>query len=164
MSERARRASSRLELAIGVGLLLFPVALLVLTLPSWSERQTTARSVAREVGRVVAVRGACDRDERTRTAAVMAENLGLAASELDVDLDCGDGARLERGCDSRRGRDGAGARRRHPRDRSVGEWSWTAHHDEPVDQYRSFDHDGDGPTATERRAGHDHAVDRSGSA
>ena len=127
------------ELAIGVGLLLFPVALLVLTLPSWSERQTTARAVAREVGRVVAVRGVCDRASATRTAAVMAENLGMAASELDVDLDCGDGARLERGSDL-----GVAVTVRVPAVDipgigSVGEWSWTAHHDEPVDQYRSFD-------------------------
>jgi hypothetical protein len=35
------------ELALGIGLLVFPVALLVLTLPTWSERQTTARSIAR---------------------------------------------------------------------------------------------------------------------
>src|SRR4029450_3785955 len=49
------------ELAIVIGLLVFPVALLVLTLPTWSERQTTARSVARELARVIAVAGVCDR-------------------------------------------------------------------------------------------------------
>ncbi len=37
------------ELVLGVGLLLFPVALLVLTLPTWSERQATGRAIAREV-------------------------------------------------------------------------------------------------------------------
>ena len=122
-----------------MGLLLFPVALLVLTLPSWSERQTTARAVAREVGRVVAVRGVCDRARAIQTAAVMAENLGLSPSELEVDVDCGDGARLERGsdlgsrspCRSRRSisrASAASASGAGPRD-----------HREPVDQYRSFD-------------------------
>ena len=48
-SRRSGRASESgyvaAELALGVGLLVFPIALLVLTLPTWSERQTTARSI-----------------------------------------------------------------------------------------------------------------------
>ena len=127
------------ELAIGVGLLLFPVALLVLTLPSWSERQTTARAIAREVGRVVAVRGVCDRDRAVGTAASMAVNLGLAPSELDVALDCAAGARLERGSDLHVAVTVRVPAVDIPGIGAVGEWSWTAHHDEPVDQYRSFD-------------------------
>jgi hypothetical protein len=127
------------ELAIGVGLLLFPVALLVLTLPAWSERQTTARAIAREVGRVVAVGGVCDRSSATRTATAMAENLGMAASELDVALDCRGGARLERGSDLGVAVTVDVPAVDIPGIGSVGAWSWTAHHDEPVDQYRSFD-------------------------
>jgi hypothetical protein len=41
------------ELALGVGLLVFPVAMLVLTLPTWSERQASARAIAREMARTV---------------------------------------------------------------------------------------------------------------
>ena len=48
------------ELALGVGVLLLPVAFVVLTIPSWSERQTTGRAIAREVGRAVARDGWCD--------------------------------------------------------------------------------------------------------
>ena len=127
------------ELAIGVGLLLFPVALLVLTLPSWSERQTTARAVAREVGRVVAIRGVCDRARAVETAAAMAKNMGLAPAEFDVDLDCGDGARLRRGSDLGIAVTVQVPAVDIPGIGSVGAWSWTARHREPVDQYRSFD-------------------------
>ncbi len=85
------------ELALGVGLLVFPVALLVLTLPTWSERQTTARSIAREVSRVVAVAGVCDRGRAVETGHDMARNLGLSPSDVDVQLDCAPGGRLPRG-------------------------------------------------------------------
>ena len=70
------------ELALGIGLLVFPVALLVLTLPTWSERQTTARSIAREVSRVVAVAGVCDRTAASQTGYEMARNLGLAPGDI----------------------------------------------------------------------------------
>ena len=85
------------ELALGVGLLVFPIALLVLTLPTWSERQTTARSIAREVSRVVAVAGACDRGRAAETGHEMARNLGLSPGDIDVQLDCAPGQRLPRG-------------------------------------------------------------------
>jgi hypothetical protein len=41
------------ELALAVGLLLLPVAILVLSFPTWIERQSMARSAAREVARIV---------------------------------------------------------------------------------------------------------------
>ena len=48
------------ELVVGLGLLVLPVALLVLTLPGWSERQVTARVISREVARRTARDGVCD--------------------------------------------------------------------------------------------------------
>jgi hypothetical protein len=127
------------ELALGVGLLVFPVALLVLTLPTWSERQTTARSIAREVSRVVAVAGVCDRGRATDTGHDMARNLGLAPSDVDVRLDCVPGGRLPRGGSVRASVTVAVPAVTFPGIGSVGAWSWTAHHSEPVDQYRSFE-------------------------
>ena len=127
------------ELALGVGLLVFPVALLVLTLPTWSERQTTARSIAREVSRVVAVAGVCDRGRATDTGHDMARNLGLAPSDVDVRLDCVPGGRLPRGGSVRASVTVAVPAVTFPGIVSVGAWSWTAHHSEPVDQYRSFE-------------------------
>jgi hypothetical protein len=126
------------ELALGVGLLVFPVALLVLTLPTWSERQTTARSIAREVSRVVAVAGVCDRARATDTAHDMARNLGLSPGDVDVQLDCAPGQRLSRGGNVRASVTVAVPAVTFPGIGSVGAWSWTAHHSEPVDQYRSF--------------------------
>ena len=127
------------ELALGVGLLVFPVALLVLTLPTWSERQTTARSIAREVSRVVAVAGVCDRGRATDTGHDMARNLGLAPSDIDVQLDCVPGGRLPRGGSVRASVTVAVPAVTFPGIGTVGAWSWTAHHSEPVDQYRSFE-------------------------
>ena len=48
------------EFVLGVGVLLLPVVVVVLTIPTWSERQTTARAIAREVARTVAREGFCD--------------------------------------------------------------------------------------------------------
>jgi hypothetical protein len=127
------------ELALGVGLLVFPVALLVLTLPTWSERQTTARSIAREVSRVVAVAGVCDRGRAVETGHDMARNLGLSPSDVDVQLDCVPGGRLPRGGTVRASVTVAVPAVMFPGIGSVGAWSWTAHHSEPVDQYRSFE-------------------------
>jgi hypothetical protein len=127
------------ELALGIGLLVFPVALLILTLPMWSERQTTARSIAREVSRVVAVAGVCDRGRAAETGGDMARNLGLASSDIDVQLDCMPGARLPRGGSVRASVTVAVPAVTLPGIGSVGAWSWTAHHSEPVDQYRSFE-------------------------
>ncbi|HMG27442.1 MAG TPA: hypothetical protein VKH36_11590 [Acidimicrobiia bacterium] len=127
------------ELAIGVGLLVFPVALLVLTLPTWSERQTTARSVAREVARVVAIAGVCDRQRALDTGADMARNLGLPPADLDIRLDCLPGARLSRSDRVRASVTVAVPAVDFPGIGGVGAWSWTAHHSEPIDQYRSFE-------------------------
>jgi hypothetical protein len=127
------------ELALGIGLLIFPVALLVLTLPTWSERQTTARSIAREVSRVVAVAGVCDRSAATETGHDMAQNLGLSAGDVDVQLDCASGQRLPRGGSVRASVTVAVPAVTLPGIGSVGAWSWTAHHSEPIDQYRSFE-------------------------
>jgi hypothetical protein len=127
------------ELALGIGLLVFPVALLVLTLPTWSERQTTARSIAREVSRVVAVAGVCDRAAASETGLDMARNLGLAPADIDVQLDCAPGERLRRGTSVRASVTVGIPAVTFPGIGSVGAWSWTAHHSEPIDQYRSFE-------------------------
>ena len=144
MKERLRNRSDERgyvagELAIGIGLLVFPVTLLVLTLPTWSERQTTARSVAREVARVVAVAGVCDRQRAIETGHEMARNLGLPPADLDVHLDCAPGARLVRGENVRASVTVAVPAVDVPGIGSVGAWRWTAHHTEPIDQYRSFE-------------------------
>jgi hypothetical protein len=137
---RERRHASgfvAIELALGVGLLVFPVAVLVLTLPAWSERQTTARAVAREVARTVARTGVCDETAAVGLTDVMARNLGLPQGDARVRLDCTNGAALVPG-----GELEASVTVRMPAVHipgigDVGEWSWTARHTQPVDQYGS---------------------------
>ena len=77
-SRQARRPPARndteagfvaTELTLGLGLLILPVALLVLTLPGWSERQTTARVIARETARTLARDGRCEPDVAVDLAA-----------------------------------------------------------------------------------------------
>ena len=126
------------ELALGIGLLVFPVALLVLTLPTWSERQTTARSVAREVARTVAVKGVCDREMAVDTGTTMARNLGLSSRDISVSVDCVPHSRLPRGANVTASVTVAVPAVDIPGVGSVGAWNWTARHREPVDQYRSL--------------------------
>jgi hypothetical protein len=127
------------ELALGIGLLVFPVAMLVLTLPTWSERQSAARSIAREVARTIAVDGTCDRAAAERVRSTMATNVGLRGGAVEVALDCVDGQRLRRGGDVTASVTVTMPAVDIPGIAEVGAWSWTAHHSEPVDQYRSFD-------------------------
>lgn len=125
------------ELALGVGLLVFPIAMLVLTVPTWAERQSAARAIAREAARTVAVDGHCDTGAARDVGSTMAANLGIRGG-VDVALDCRAGERLRRG-------ERVTARVtvlmpavQIPGIGAVGAWSWTAHHAEPIDQYRSF--------------------------
>ena len=126
------------ELAVGIGVLVLPIACLVLTLPTWSERQTTARTIAREVGRSTALAGRCDRSAAEAMTREMATNLGLDPGDVTVSLDCVGNARLPRG-----GTVTARVTVRVPAVAipgigSVGAWSWTAAHTEIVDPYRSY--------------------------
>lgn len=126
------------ELALAIGLLLFPVAMLVLTLPSWSERQATARAIAREAGRSVAVSGRCDQPKADNIAGVMARNLGVDPDEVAVELDCARG-RLPRGGELTVSVTVALPGVTIPGVAEVGAWSWTARHVTPIDPYRSFE-------------------------
>lgn len=123
------------ELVLGVGLLVIPVALVVLTLPGWSERQATARAVSREVARATARDGICDVARARVRAAEMAANLGVPSPDLVVDLGCVDGAPLPPGGDVEARVTVAMPAIQLPGIGAVGGWSWTARHREPVDRY-----------------------------
>jgi hypothetical protein len=123
------------ELVLGLGLLVLPVALLVLTLPGWSERQMTARVIAREAGRRVAREGLCDDAGAVGLGATMAENLGLAVGDVQVSLDCAPGSVLPAGSDLEARVTVRMPAVQIPGVGGVGEWAWTARHREPVDRY-----------------------------
>jgi hypothetical protein len=123
------------EFAAGIALLVLPVALLVLSLPSWAERQSVARVVVREVGRTVARDGRCSTGAARRLAAVVATNHGLAAREISVVLGCAPGAALPAG-----GVVSVAVTVREPGLRvpgigRIGEWFFTTRHSEPIDRY-----------------------------
>jgi hypothetical protein len=123
------------ELVLGLGLLVLPVALLVLTLPGWSERQVTARVISREVARRTARAGVCDAAEARALGVTMARNLGVPADEFSVQLSCADGATLAPGSDVEARVTVTMPAVELPGIGAVGVWSWTARHREPVDRY-----------------------------
>ena len=130
-----QRGFAATELVVGVGVLLLPVALVVLTIPTWSERQTTARVVAREIARAVVALGTCDVAHARATGSAIARNLGLPSEDVRMELDCPSGAVLDPG-----GEVEAVVTVRMPAVHlaavgDVGAWSWTAHHRQPVDVY-----------------------------
>jgi hypothetical protein len=125
------------EFVLGIGVLLVPVAMLVLTLPSWSERQSTARSIAREAGRSIAVAGWCDGAHAQRVSDVMSDNLGVASRDVSVTLDCAPG-RLPRGGEVEVRVTVVMPAVSIPGITDVARWHWTAVHRHPVDPYRSF--------------------------
>jgi hypothetical protein len=123
------------EFALGIAVLLVPVACLVLTMPTWSERKTTARAIVREVARVVASTGVCDQDSAEGLTEIMARNLGLPDGDARIELDCWPGTALAPGSELE-----AAVTVRMPAVDipglgPVGEWSWTARHKQPVDRY-----------------------------
>lgn len=125
------------ELALGVGVLLLPVLFVVLTIPSWSERQTTGRAIAREVGRAVARNGWCDTGLANDLAGMMAANLALSRADMTVELECDPGDALTPGSELAVAVTVRMPAVHLPGLGTLGEWSWTAHHREPVDLYAS---------------------------
>jgi hypothetical protein len=123
------------ELVVGIAVLVVPVALLVLTLPSWSERQVTARVISREVARRAARDGVCDDGAARALAVAMAHNLGVRSPDVSVTLECTGGPTLEPGTDVEARVTVTMPAVQLPGVGAVGAWSWTATHREPVDRY-----------------------------
>lgn len=127
-----------LELALGVGLIVFPVALLVITLPTWSERQSVAREAAQEAARAVVVADSADAGwhEAEEVVARVALGYGLDPGDLvlrrpaDPSLQPGQAVTAEVVV-----RIPATV---FPGLGSVGSLHWTARHTEVVDLYRGF--------------------------
>jgi hypothetical protein len=135
VNHESERGFVAIELAMGIGLLIFPVALLVLTVPAWSERQATARVIAREVARRTARDGVCDAAAAQALGAEMARNLGVPADGFVVDVVCPGGVVLTPGSDVEAQVTVPMPAVQIPGIGAVGAWSWTARHREPVDRY-----------------------------
>ena len=134
---RGERGFVAIELAAGAALLVLPVAMLVASLPGWFDRQSVARQAARDAARAVVLDGTCRAEVASDAVDRIATGAGLDPSEVQVDLDCVDGAALER--------DHAVTARVTidmpavvvPMIGSVGAGHWTTAHAEPVDPYGS---------------------------
>lgn len=145
--KRLRRASSSrvlagergqvpIEFALAVGLLIFPVTILVVSLPVWIERQSAARVAAQEAARQVVL--ADTWTDGTNNGAVVAQRVAANHGIPPGDVSVGFRGELERGEEV-----AAVVTVRMPAlvlpgIGSVGEWSWTVSHTEEVDLYRSF--------------------------
>lgn len=136
-SPRDERGFVAAEFALGLGVLLVPMTLVVLTLPSWSERQAVARAIAREVARAVARDGVCKTGVAAGLTELMAANLGVPRADLDVSLDCLAGAQLPPGGELRVTVSVYMPGVTIPGLGALGEWRWTAEHRQPVDAYGS---------------------------
>lgn len=126
------RGSAPLELAAGIGLLLIPAVLLVLSFAPWVERQMGARELARNVARAAAVAGSVPDAEALIAQAT--HNYGIERADISVRLsgDAGRGGLVTANVTVQMpviSIPGIGG---------LGSVSWTVHHTEQVDLYRSF--------------------------
>jgi hypothetical protein len=80
--------AAAIEMPLAVGLLLLPIALVVMLVPQWPERQTIARAAAKEAATLYAnAPSAAVGAERAETAvAQAASNYGLPPAAMTVSL------------------------------------------------------------------------------
>jgi hypothetical protein len=123
-----------IELVLAIGLLLFPVLLLVASLPQWSERQHAAIVAAREAARVASQAWPADGEAvAERVAREVATTYGIARGDVTITVS----PPPDRG-----GLLTATVTVRMPALTvpllaRVGAWSWTARESVRIDDYRS---------------------------
>ena len=144
MSVRPARRANRdadgfvaLELTAGFAVLVFPVVMLVASLPGWFDRQSTARQAAREAVRAVTLVGWCDEARAARVVAQVASGAGVAPGDVALTLDCTPGGALARNGTVTARVAMAMPGVNVPLVGSIAAWTWTAGHIEPVDPYGS---------------------------
>jgi hypothetical protein len=136
-SRTGERGFAAIELAAGVALFVFPVAMLVASLPGWFDRQSVARQGARDAARAVVLAGWCRPDVASAAVTRTATGSGLDAADVEVELDCVAGAPLERDRTVSATVRIAMPALSVPLIGSVGAWRWTTAHGEPTDPYAS---------------------------
>lgn len=130
------RGQVPIEFALGVGVLVLPIALMVLTFPTWSERQSMGRLAAQEAARAIVLADSMDRGYLTAQA-VVAE---IAANHRL------DGSATLAAVQGSLGRGGVVTTTvrvvfpltEFPGLGSVGSFTWDVSHSEQVDPYRSL--------------------------
>lgn len=125
-----------LELALVIGLLIFPALMAVVTIPTWSANTTAARIAAQEAARayVTAPDPSTGQSRALGIAAVVAENHEIGGAGFDdpvIDGGWGRGETVEVSVTV------------HMPYVSLfgvafGAWAWTAEHREQIDRYREL--------------------------
>ena len=130
------RGAVAVELPAAIGLLLIPMALLVITIPTWPERQTVARAAAIEAARTAVLAGSWDEGiaDGHATVALAAENYGLDPADLTLAWS---------GDFVRGGSVTATVTVRMPALvipglTTIEPWTWASSHTERIDDYRSL--------------------------
>lgn len=133
----SERAAVAVELPLAVGLFLVPIALLVITLPAWPERQTVARAAAVEAARTAVLAGSWEEGVALGEAAVAqaASNQGIDPDDLVVTWE----GSLERGASVNATVTVQMPALGVPGLATVGSWSWSTSHTQRVDDFRSFE-------------------------
>ncbi|CAN5806260.1 MAG: hypothetical protein M3425_07045 [Actinomycetota bacterium] len=135
-SVEPEQGSVAVELSLGIGLLVLPMALLVLLLPTWLERQSMARVAAQEAARSVVV--AADPQQAGTIASQVvtriAVNYGLPAEAITVRISGG----LDRGQVVTATVSVDMPATNFPGLTEVGGFSYTTAHREVIDPYRSL--------------------------
>lgn len=136
MTPRGEHGAVPLELALGVGLLVLPIAALVIVFPTWAERQSMARLAAQEAARTVVLADdwAAGTEAGGRLAHQIARNHELEPDDLSISFT----GSLARGAVVRASVTVAFPLVAVPGIGDAGGWSWTVTHAERVDDYRSF--------------------------
>ncbi len=129
-----QRGSAVVEFVAAVGLLLLPTVMLVASIAPWVQRQAIARSAAREVARDAVVTMTVDGRRASDVAEQIATNAGLDPTALRATVE----GSLDRG-----GLVTATAAVDIPVTVipgivEFGAVTWTVHHTESVDMYRSL--------------------------
>ncbi len=132
----SERGAVAVELPAAIGLLLLPLALLVITIPTWPERQTVARSAASEAARTAVLASSWEEgiDAGADVVALAAQNYGLDQADLTVSWEgaFGRGESITATVTVRM------PALVVPGLTTVDPWTWSASHTERVDDYRSL--------------------------
>ena len=85
---RGDRGAAAIEMPLAVGLLLLPIALVVMIVPQWPERQTVARAAAKDAATVYAnaLDAESGRAQATSTVSNAASNHGLPPGSMTVEF------------------------------------------------------------------------------
>jgi hypothetical protein len=124
------------EFALAVGLWLFPLTVLVVTLPLWVERQSLARVAAQETARVVVVADTIEQGAAAGQALLdrLAANHGVAPADVSLEVR----GTLRRGAVVQTTVAVRVPALRLPALGDAASFTVTSSHREAVDQYRGF--------------------------